>query len=101
MLQPAAYRQWMTVINRDDLVLRIRFQRAGHILGSAWVECDVNYPREKRRRRIIFSGDLGAPHAPILPAPDVPYNADVVVLESTYGDRLHEEIGRASCRERV
>ena len=91
MLQPAAYRQWMTVINRDDLVLRIRFQRAGHILGSAWVECDVNYPQEKRRRRIIFSGDLGAPHAPILPAPDIPYNADVVVLESTYGDRLHED----------
>lgn len=91
MLQPVAYRQWMTVINRDELVLRIRFQRAGHILGSAWVECDVNYPREKRRRRIIFSGDLGAPHAPILPAPDIPYNADLVVLESTYGDRLHED----------
>lgn len=91
MLQPAAYRQWLTVINRDDLMLRIRFQRAGHILGSAWVECDVNYLQEKRRRRIIFSGDLGAPHAPILPAPDIPYNADVVVLESTYGDRLHED----------
>lgn len=91
MLRGAPYREWITVISRDDLVLRIRFQRAGHILGSAWVECDVNYPQEKRRRRIIFSGDLGAPHAPILPAPDIPYNADVVVLESTYGDRLHED----------
>ncbi|MDX9687523.1 MBL fold metallo-hydrolase [Halopseudomonas formosensis] len=99
MLRPATYREWITVINRDDLVLRIRFQRAGHILGSAWVECDVHYPRERRRRRIIFSGDLGAPHAPILPPPDIPYSADVVILESTYGDRLHED--RRTRRQRL
>jgi len=99
MLNGAAYREWITVIKRADVVLRIRFQRAGHILGSAWVECDVHYPREKRRRRIIFSGDLGAPHAPLLPAPDIPYTADVVVLESTYGDRLHED--RRTRRQRL
>lgn len=40
--------------------------------------------------RITFSGDLGAPYAPLLPAPKSPYKADIVVLESTYGDRLHE-----------
>ncbi len=91
MLHGQPYRQWTTVIERTDLVCRIRFQRAGHILGSAWVECDVHYPQEKRSRRIIFSGDLGAPHAPLLPPPDIPYRADVVVLESTYGDRLHED----------
>src|SRR5690554_3917021 len=91
MLRGAPYREWITVIRRDDLVLRIRFQRAGHILGSAWVACDGRYPLAKRRRRIIFSGDLGAPHAPILPPPDIPYSADVVILESTYGDRLHED----------
>src|SRR5690606_20566592 len=89
----------ITIISRDDLVLRIRFQRAGHILGSAWVECAVRYPLEKRRRRIIFSGDLGAPHAPLLPAPTIPYCADEVVLESTYGDRLHED--RRTRRQRL
>ena len=91
MLVGKPYREWVTVVDLPEVVLRIRFQRAGHILGSAWVECDVKYPQEKRSRRIIFSGDLGAPHAPLLPLPDIPYAADVVVLESTYGDRLHED----------
>ena len=91
MLVGKPYKEWVTVLERPQVVLRIRLQRAGHILGSAWVECDVKYPLETRRRRIIFSGDLGAPHAPLLPPPDTPYAADVVVLESTYGDRLHED----------
>ncbi|MBL4833203.1 MAG: MBL fold metallo-hydrolase [Pseudomonas sp.] len=84
------YKTWVTLVEREDLICRIRFQRAGHILGSAYVECDVHYPHEKRSRRIVFSGDLGAPHAPMLPAPKSPHKADVVVLESTYGNRLHE-----------
>lgn len=90
MLQGHPYKQWITLLQRDDLLCRIRFQRAGHILGSAYVECDVIYPLEERSRRIVFSGDLGAPHAPMLPAPKAPHKADVVVLESTYGNRLHE-----------
>jgi metallo-beta-lactamase family protein len=90
MLVGHPYKQWVTLLERDDLVCRIRFQRAGHILGSAYVECDITYPQEKRSRRIVFSGDLGAPHAPMLPAPKPPHKADVVVLESTYGNRLHE-----------
>lgn len=90
MLVGHPYKQWVTLIERKDLVCRIRFQRAGHILGSAYVECDISYPLEERSRRIVFSGDLGAPHAPMLPAPKSPYKADVVVLESTYGNRLHE-----------
>ena len=89
-LRGHAYKTWVTLIEREDLVCRIRFQRAGHILGSAYVECDVRYPQEQRSRRIVFSGDLGAPHAPMLPAPKPPHKADVVVLESTYGNRLHE-----------
>lgn len=98
-LQGHPYKTWHTLIDTDQLQCRIRFQRAGHILGSAWVECDVHYPQQSRRRRILFSGDLGAPHAPLLPPPDIPWQADVVVLESTYGDRLHED--RRSRRERL
>lgn len=89
-LQGHPYKKWVTLLERPDLICRIRFQRAGHILGSAYVECDVRYPLQNRTKRIVFSGDLGAPHAPMLPAPRPPYAADVVVLESTYGDRLHE-----------
>jgi metallo-beta-lactamase family protein len=48
---------------------------------------------------VVFSGDLGAPYAPLLAAPRSPFRADMVVLESTYGDRLHE--GRAKRRERL
>ena len=91
MLVGKPYKEWITVLETPNLILRIRFQRAGHILGSAWVECDVKYLQQKRSRRIIFSGDLGASHAPLLSPPDTPYAADVVVLESTYGGRLHED----------
>lgn len=84
------YRHWHTVVDSPAVACRIRLQRAGHILGSAYVECDVQDKRSGRRQRVLFSGDLGAPHAPLLPAPRPPWHADIVVLESTYGDRTHE-----------
>jgi len=74
-------------------------QRAGHILGSAYVEIDLHYPARGEKKRIVFSGDLGAPHAPLLPAPKPPYRADILVIESTYGDRLHEN--RRTRRQRL
>lgn len=82
---------WFSVVNTPALKGRIRLQRAGHILGSAYVEVDVEYPLEQRSRRVVFSGDLGASHTPILPGPKSPERADVLVLESTYGDRLHQD----------
>ena len=93
------YKQWFTLIDTKQLNARIRLQRAGHILGSAYVEVDLHYPKTGEKKRIVFSGDLGAPHAPILPAPKAPYKADVLVIESTYGDRLHED--RRSRRQRL
>ena len=87
-----AYGQWHTVVEGDP-GLRIRLQPAGHILGSAYVECDVSGPGQKQgqAQRILFSGDLGPPDTPLLPDPAPPEHADVVVLESTYGDRTHED----------
>ena len=67
----------------------IRFQPAGHILGSAYVEIDLVGNKPKLRHRAVFSGDLGAPYAPLLAAPKAPYRADTLVIESTYGDKLH------------
>lgn len=93
------YKHWFTLADTSTLLCRIRLQRAGHILGSAYVEIDLTYKAIGRKRRILFSGDLGAPHAPLLPAPRPPYRADTLVIESTYGDRLHED--RRSRRQRL
>lgn len=76
-----------------DNSLQFKLQSAGHILGSAYVEIESRQmsvvSRQMEKQRIVFSGDLGAPFSPLLPAPKSPYRADVLVLESTYGDRLH------------
>ncbi|MFZ6048995.1 MBL fold metallo-hydrolase RNA specificity domain-containing protein [Pseudomonas sp. CR3202] len=90
-LMPLPYRTWHSLIDTPDLQARIRLQRAGHILGSAYIECDLRYPRQATQKRIVFSGDLGATHTPLLPAPKSPWKADILVLESTYGDRMHED----------
>jgi metallo-beta-lactamase family protein len=91
--------RWFTIVETDQLVCRVRLQRAGHILGSAYVECDINCPLEMRDKRVVFSGDLGSSHTPFLPSPQSPERADILVLESTYGDRLHED--RASRQQRL
>ncbi len=84
------YGKWHLVYRSPDASCRIRLQRAGHILGSAYVECELSGAAWPEPRRVVFSGDLGAPHAPLLPAPRPPWRADVLVLETTYGDRVHE-----------
>lgn len=93
------YKTWFTVQDSEHLHCRIRLQRAGHILGSAYVEIDLHYPKSGEKKRIVFSGDLGAPHTPLLRSPKSPQRADILMLESTYGDRLHEE--RRTRRQRL
>lgn len=88
---------WHTVFEDGAGRLAIRLQRAGHILGSAYVECDA--ATVAARERIVFSGDLGAPDSPLLPAPRPPERADRLVIEGTYGDRDHED--RATRRHRL
>ncbi|MEP3165502.1 MAG: MBL fold metallo-hydrolase [Marinobacter sp.] len=87
-LVPVPYGQWHTVFDGEGESLSVRLQMAGHILGSAYVECEAQSDDEFER--IVFSGDLGAPHAPLLPEPQPPERADRVVIESTYGDKDHE-----------
>lgn len=87
-LAPLAYGVWTPLPLSGDVECRVRLHPAGHILGSAYLEFRVS--QGGRRETVIFSGDLGAPYAPLLPSPKSPYGADVVVLESTYGDRNHE-----------
>src|SRR5690554_1539990 len=85
------FKTWHTLVDDERQTVRVKLQRAGHILGSAYVEVDVNDKTSGQHQRTIFSGDLGAPYAPLLPAPKPPYRADTLVLESTYGNRLHED----------
>lgn len=87
-LVPVPYGQWHKVFDGEGESLSVRLQMAGHILGSAYVECEAKSNGEFER--IVFSGDLGAPHAPLLPEPRPPERADRVVIESTYGDKDHE-----------
>jgi metallo-beta-lactamase family protein len=67
--------------------VRLTLHDAGHILGSAIVALDLEEGSE--RRRVVFSGDLGHRDAPILRDPERLEQADLVILESTYGDRRH------------
>ena len=117
MIIPLPYGRWQPIETDSAARLDIKLQPAGHILGSAYVECrlrcllaDIGHLPEncgqipannnpQRELRYVFSGDLGAPYAPLLPAPRAPYRADVLVLEATYGDRLHE--GRRERRQKL
>lgn len=69
--------------------LTVTMHRAGHILGSAIVQVDLD-GGDADGHRLIFSGDLGRPHTPIIRDPAEIPRADTLLLESTYGDRLHE-----------
>jgi metallo-beta-lactamase family protein len=68
--------------------IKVRFRDAGHILGSAIVELWVS-DGGADQYKLVFSGDLGHSNAPILRDPALLEEADVVLMESTYGDRLH------------
>jgi len=71
--------------------VRCRFRDAGHILGSAILEIRVR--GDGRERRIVFSGDLGQPGHPIVRDPTSIDGADLLLVESTYGDRNHRDRG--------
>lgn len=66
------------------------FDDAGHVLGSAMIT--VKITQNGKDRTILFSGDVGGRHKPILPHPTLFEEADYVLVESTYGDRLHENV---------
>jgi len=77
----------------DDLHLteqyRAKFRDAGHVLGSAFI--DIKTRRGQPSRKVLFSGDLGRPDKAILNDPVQVYNVDYLIIESTYGDRLHND----------
>lgn len=73
--------------------LTATFHDVGHILGSASIR--LKYTARGNSTTILFSGDLGRSRMPILRDPTPPPSCDVLIIESTYGDRLHEDAGDA------
>lgn len=70
----------------------LTFYDAGHMLGSAIVVLDIEDQDDGQSKRLVFSGDLGRAGIPIIRDPEYIDGADVLILESTYGDKLHEPV---------
>lgn len=85
LLRPCAYGETLTIAEG----VQIRFTDAGHLLGSACIE--IWLTEADTTKKLVFSGDLGNLYQPILRDPCLVTEADYVVVESTYGDRLHSE----------
>ncbi|NLS13515.1 MBL fold metallo-hydrolase [Vibrio sp. SM6] len=86
------YQQWIPIQispekSDGSTLCQIRFQPAGHILGSAYIECQL-----ENNEVVVFSGDLGPSQTPLLPDPLPPERADYLFIESTYSNRAHENI---------
>ncbi len=83
-LQPVAYGEDVN----PHAVVKCRFQDAGHILGSSIIE--IWLKENGKERKIVFSGDLGQPGHPLMQDPHGIAETDVLIVESTYGNRLHK-----------
>lgn len=81
---PCPYDQKITI---NDGVT-IRFRDAGHLLGSSFIE--IWAKEDGKEVKLVFSGDLGNGNRPLIRDPEIPDAADYLVIESTYGDRLHD-----------
>ena len=86
LLTPAPYSEYIPVAPG----IRARFHEAGHILGSASIELTV--VEEGKQKVVVFSGDIGPQGMAILNDPDPYLKADLVFMESTYGDRDHRSL---------
>lgn len=84
-------------VDYDEVVeimpgLRVRYREGGHILGSAMIEMWVSEPGEDKTVKVVFSGDVGPARGIIEKSPAIIEEADFVLIESTYGDRLHKSL---------
>jgi metallo-beta-lactamase family protein len=94
LLKPHEYGQEVEVLPNAAMV--VRYKDAGHVLGSAFVETELR--EAGRTLKLTFSGDLGRRNMPILRDPEVASPAEILILESTYGDRLHQEYAMAEAQ---
>lgn len=77
-----------------DVGIFVTFHDAGHILGSALEEWEIDDKDTGEHIRFCFSGDLGRKHLPILREPVQLKDIDILLMESTYGNRFHDELAQ-------
>ncbi|MFN0056539.1 MAG: MBL fold metallo-hydrolase [Planctomycetales bacterium] len=82
-MEPFPYQEWRQIFPE----LRVRFRDAGHILGSAI--CELEFQEKGSIRRLVFTGDLGRRELPLLRDPELVNGCDILISESTYGNRVH------------
>lgn len=70
--------------------VHLTFYEAGHMLGSCIVQLDIEDTSSGKNQTLVFSGDLGRKGIPIIRDPEIINGADILIMESTYGNRLHE-----------
>lgn len=83
LMEPMPYGEWFDL----SPALKLRFSDAGHILGSAI--CELEFKERARTRRLVFTGDLGRRNLPLLHDPQPVDGCDILISESTYGNRVH------------
>jgi len=86
----AALSLWKTVSYNEEITLeggiKVHYTDVGHILGSGMVHF------ERNGKKVVFTGDIGNDPQPLLNPPVIPKDYDYLIMESVYGDRLHEEV---------
>ncbi len=83
LFSPLPYNKTVTI--REGIVAKL--YEAGHVLGSSLIKITANHASEARS--VLFTGDMGRPNKPILRDPSIVHETDYVLVESTYGDRVH------------
>jgi len=88
LFSPVKYEEPLIIGNGNEI--KVTFCDAGHVLGSSMIKVELQAGGEKRN--IVFSGDLGRWNRPIVQDPTTIDEVDYLVVESTYGDRVHEDV---------
>lgn len=92
LIRPRPYDRWFEVLPG----VKARLRNAGHILGSAFVEIEID--ARPRPVRLVFSGDIGPQDKALQPDPVLPERADIALVESTYGNRVRERLDASARR---
>jgi metallo-beta-lactamase family protein len=87
LFRSCAYNKWIEIFEG----FKVRFKDAGHLLGASIIEMKIK-EKNKGEIKLVYSGDLGNKNLPIIKDPTNIDYADFVIMETTYGNRLHEKI---------
>ncbi len=96
MIKGLAYEEEFKLFGTDDIIVKLH--EAGHILGSAIIELIIKDQDDGKTKRFAFTGDLGRKFMPLIKDPVQIEDVDTLVMESTYGNRLHDSLEEAEAK---